>query len=93
MKSPIIRVGIIDPEGILNGSKKTERNASTPRIIKDIDLNSPNNVVITCPNHHKMIDVHYPEFKKKLIVFEDGKKGLETIDGNVRLFLTLNEHL
>ncbi len=60
---------------------------------KDIDLNSPNNVVITCPNHHKMIDVHYPEFKKKLIVFEDGKKGLETTDGNIRLFLTLNEHL
>ena len=60
---------------------------------KDIDLNSPDNIVITCPNHHKMIDVYYPEFKKKLIVFEDGKKGLETIDGNVRLFLTLNEHL
>jgi len=52
---------------------------------KDIDLNSPDNIVVTCPNHHKMIDVHYPEFKKKLIVFEDGKKGLETNDGKVRL--------
>ena len=60
---------------------------------KDIDLNSPDNIVVTCPNHHKMIDVHYPEFKKKLIVFEDGKKGLETNDGKVRLYLTLNEHL
>jgi len=40
-----------------------------------------------------MIDVHYPEFKKRLIVFEDGKKGLETSDGRVRLYLTLNEHL
>ena len=60
---------------------------------KDIDLNSPDNIVITCPNHHKMIDVHYPEFKKKMIVFEDGKKGLETSDGTVRLYLTLNEHL
>lgn len=60
---------------------------------KNIDLNSPDNIVVTCPNHHKMIDVHYPEFKKKLIVFEDGKKGLETNDGAVRLFLTLNEHL
>ena len=60
---------------------------------KNIDLNSPQNIVITCPNHHKMIDVHYPEFKKKLIVFEDGRKGLETTDGKMRLFLTLNEHL
>ncbi|MBU4369968.1 AlwI family type II restriction endonuclease [Patescibacteria group bacterium] len=60
---------------------------------KDIDLNSPKNIVITCPNHHKMIDVYYPEFKKRIIVFEDGKKGLETTDGSVRLFLTLNEHL
>jgi len=60
---------------------------------KGVDLNSPDNIVITCPNHHKMIDVHYPEFKKRLIVFEDGKKGLETSDGRVRLYLTLNEHL
>ena len=60
---------------------------------KDIDLNSPDNIVITCPNHHKMIDVHYPEFKKRLIIFEDGKKGMETSDGRVRLYLTLNEHL
>ena len=60
---------------------------------KDIDLNSPNNIVITCPNHHKMIDVHYPEFKRRLIVFKDGKKGLETSNGEVMLYLTLNEHL
>lgn len=60
---------------------------------KDVDLNSSENIVITCPNHHKMIDVHYPEFKKDLIVFEDGKKGLETVDGSFKLFLTLNEHL
>lgn len=60
---------------------------------KDVDLNSPDNIVITCPNHHKMIDVHYPEFKKSLVVFEDGRKGLETTDKNIKLFLTLNEHL
>lgn len=60
---------------------------------KSVDLNSPNNIIITCPNHHKMIDVHYPEFKKKLIVFADGKKGLETSDRRAKLYLTLNEHL
>lgn len=59
----------------------------------NMDLNAPDNIVITCPNHHKMIDVHYPEFKKRLVVFEDGKKGLETNDRIVRLYLTLNEHL
>jgi hypothetical protein len=40
MKSPMRRVGIIDPEGILNGSNRTERKASTPIIMKVKLLNS-----------------------------------------------------
>ena len=30
----------MEPDGILNGSKKTDRKARTPKIIREIDLNS-----------------------------------------------------
>ena len=32
MKSPTCKVGIIEPEGILNGSKRKERSTKTIRI-------------------------------------------------------------
>lgn len=61
--------------------------------LHDADLNDPTNIVIACANHHKTIDRHYPEFRKQIVVFEDGRKGLETVDGSERLYLTLNEHI
>lgn len=57
------------------------------------NLNDPSNIVIACPNHHKTIDMHFPEFVKEFREFDDGKVGLETIDGSTKLYLTLNEHI
>jgi hypothetical protein len=57
------------------------------------DLNDPTNIVIACPNHHKMIDISYPEFKKEIVTFPDGRKGLQTVDGSSQLYLVLNEHI
>jgi hypothetical protein len=61
--------------------------------MREEDLNDPTNIVIACPNHHKMIDISYPEFRKAIVTFPDGRKGLETVDGSTQLFLVLNEHL